>query len=175
MCACARVRALCSETHLGHTGCPPSPPRTHTAMPSRRCRAGSRGRADTGHSSRPATQVCTCSRRKRGMKMEQRRTINTPTTALRRTAAEPRIPAHLLLAKGSTLGCSITRYRAGTVAGFTSDVIFPIFEIFCAAKLWQRSAIRPQVSTQCTHLNPFLPVLPFLSFSPTAFFFFFKQ
>lgn len=84
-----------NETHLGHTDCPPSPPRTRTAMPSHRSRAGSRGRARTGHSSLLATRVCTW--RRRGEKMEQPWTINTPPTVLCSTAPVPTVAAFLVV------------------------------------------------------------------------------
>lgn len=45
---------------LGHRGCPPSPPRTHTAKLSHRSRARSRGKPHTGRSSPLAIPVCTC-------------------------------------------------------------------------------------------------------------------
>lgn len=63
-----------NEAYLDRTGCPPSPPRRHTAMPSHICHAGSRGRARTGHSSLLATPVYTW----KGKKMEHSWTINKP-------------------------------------------------------------------------------------------------
>lgn len=48
-----------NEADLDRTGCPPIPPRRHTAMPSHICHAGSQGRARTGHSSLLATPVYT--------------------------------------------------------------------------------------------------------------------
>lgn len=65
-----------NETHLGRTGCQPSPPRRYTAMPSYMCHASSQGRARTGRSSLLATLVCTSKRRK----MEQVWAINIPPT-----------------------------------------------------------------------------------------------
>lgn len=46
-------------THLGRTGCPPSPAHTHTAMPSHMCRANSRGRGHTACIPPLAILVCT--------------------------------------------------------------------------------------------------------------------
>ena len=60
-----------NETHLGHTGFPPSPPCRCTAMLFHRCRADSRGRAHTGHSSLPATLVCIWNREKEGSRTIQ--------------------------------------------------------------------------------------------------------
>lgn len=65
-----------NESDLDRTGCPPSPPRRYTAMPSHICHAGSRGRARTGHSSLLATLVYTW----KGKKMEHSWTINKPPT-----------------------------------------------------------------------------------------------
>ena len=64
------------EADLDRTGCPPSPPGTHTARPSHICHAGSRGRARIGHSSLPATPVYIW----KGKKMEHSWTINKPLT-----------------------------------------------------------------------------------------------